>query len=144
MTDSDRYIYVWEVPTGVSTEGRIVLSIPLDSNVRRVSLSIPSTPHVSSTPAKQSILALSASGIISVYPIPSELTPPASSEKTKHKVPTLLPRSTINVSSKKSSSAAQVVDASFVPDEIGQIKVARIIGGVRPVFNVVVRSPHPY
>jgi U3 small nucleolar RNA-associated protein 5 len=142
MADSDRFVYVWEVPTGASTEGRIVLSIPLDSDVRRVSLSIsPSTTQASSTPEKQSILALSTSGKISVYPIPSELTPPATSEKTKHKVPTLLPRSTVSVSSKKSSSG-QVIDASFIPDHIGEIKVVRIVGGVRPVFNVVVSSPH--
>jgi U3 small nucleolar RNA-associated protein 5 len=140
MADSDRFIYVWDVPTGASTEGKIVLSIPLDSNVRHISLSIPPTPHASSTPGKQSILALSSSGRITVYPIPSELTPPASSEKTKHKVPTLLPRSIVNVSSKKASSAAQIVDASFIPDKEGQIKVARVVGGVRPVFSIAVSS----
>lgn len=136
--DSDRFIYVWEVPTGASTEGKIVLSIPLDSDVRHVSFSILPAQPSSATVGKQNILALSASGKISIYPIPSELTPPASSENTKHKVPTLLPRSTINVTSKKSTSAVQVVDASFISGEEGQIKVARIVGGVRPVFNLVV------
>lgn len=135
--DADRFIYVWEVPTGTHVEGKIVLSIPLDSNVRHVSLT---TPSPSSSPSeKQTILALSASGKISVYPIPSELTPPASSEKTKHKVPTLLPRSTVNVTSKKSSTSTQVVDASFITGQEGHIKVARIVGGIRPVFDVAVR-----
>lgn len=135
MADSDRFVYVWELPTGTHSEGKIVLSIPLDSNVRHVSLSTPSSP---SSTAKQTILALSASGKIYVYPIPSELTPPASSEKTKHKVPTLIPRSTVNVTSKKASSAVQVVDASFIASHEGHIKVASIVGGIRPVFNVAV------
>lgn len=135
--DSDRFIYVWEVPTGGSTEGKIVLSIPLDSNVRHVSFSVSHTKP-SATAEKQSILALSASGQICIYPIPSELTPPVSSDKTKHKIPILLPRSTISLSSKKSSSTIQVVDASFLSGEEGRIKVARIVGGVRPVFNIVV------
>lgn len=141
MADSDRFIYVWDVPTGASTEGKMVLSIPLDSNVRHVSLSIPRASQSPSTLGKQSILALSTSGKISIYPIPSELTPPANSEKIKHKVPTLLPRSIVNISSKKASSAAQVVDASFIPEDEGQIKVARIVGGVRPVFSIIVSSP---
>ena len=141
MADSDRFVYVWEVPTGASTEGKIILSIPLDSNVRRISLSIPRTPQPSLNPEKQCILALSASGKISIYPIPSELASPASSEKTKHKVPTLLPRSTVKVSSKKSPPAAQIVDASFVPNKDGHIQVARIAGGVRPMFHLVVSNP---
>jgi U3 small nucleolar RNA-associated protein 5 len=142
MADSDRFIYVWEVPSGASTEGKIILSIPLDSNVRRIALSIPRTPQPSLNSEKQRILALSASGKISIYPIPSELTPPASSEGTKHKVPTLLPRSIVKVSSKK-PSAAQVIDVSFVPDKDGHIQVARIVGGVRPMFHLVVSIQIP-
>lgn len=140
MADSDRFVYVWEVPTGVSTEGKIVLSIPLDSDVRHISFSIGPTPQGSSTLGKQSILTLSASGKVSVYPVPSELTPPGSSENTKHKVPTLLPRSIVTLSSKKSSSVAKITDVSFVPNAVGKIKVARIVGGIRPVFNVVVSN----
>ena len=64
MADSDRFIYVWEVPSGASTEGKIILSIPLDSNVRRIALSIPRTPQPSLNSEKQRILALSASGKI--------------------------------------------------------------------------------
>lgn len=140
--ESDRFIYVWDVPRGTIAEGKIVLSISLDSNVRRVSLSTLTTPSSSSSPPyiskPQSILALSTSGKISIYPIPSELTPPATSEKTKHKVPALLPRSNVNVLSKKASSGTQVIDASFILGEVGKIKVARVVGGVRPVFHVVV------
>jgi U3 small nucleolar RNA-associated protein 5 len=142
MADSDRFVYVWEVPSGASTEGKIILSIPLDSNVRRIALSIPRTPQPSLNSEKQRILALSASGKISIYPIPSELTPPASSEGTKHKVPTLLPRSIVKVSSKQ-PSATQVVDVSFVPEKDGHIQVARIVGGVRPIFHLVVSTQIP-
>lgn len=136
--ESDRFIYVWELPPSSSgsssgSEGKLILSIPLDATVRQISLS---------PTKKQTILALSASGKITVYPIPTELTPPASSEKTKHKVPTLLPRSTVNLSLDKSAAASsagpQILDVTFVPDKTGCIKVARALRGVRPVFHDVV------
>ena len=139
--EGDRFISVWEVPdvkTGSSKDGKIVASIPLDSDVRSVSLSLSHT--ASSTTERQCLLALSASGKISIYPIPSELTQPASSHKTPHKIPTLHPRSNISLSFKKNLSFVQVVAASFAIGEFGRIRVARIVGGVRPVFDVVVSN----
>lgn len=130
--ESDRFIYVWEIPPSGS-ESKLILSIPLDATVRQIALSPTSTK-------KQCILALSASGKITVYPIPAELTP-LTPEKTKHKVPTLLPRSTVNLSLKRSASSSagpQILDVAFVPEKVGCIKVARVIRGVRPVFHDVV------
>jgi U3 small nucleolar RNA-associated protein 5 len=72
------------------------------------------------------------------------LVPPASSSRTQHKVSTLLPRSNLSVSVKKGSSGSQVVDASFAARVLGHIRVARIVGGVRPVFNLVVRAFPPF
>jgi U3 small nucleolar RNA-associated protein 5 len=145
MAQADRLLYVWEVPgnqAGSPPEGKIIGSVPLDSDARSMSLSI-HTPKSTSTNSKQTLLTLSASGKVSIYPIPSELTPPASSNNAQHKVPSLLPRSNIAVSSKKSSSSVQVIDASFVKGEDGRIRVASLIGGVRPVFNLIVRLYHP-
>lgn len=141
MAEADRFIYIWEVPdarlhSDSSMEGKLVASIPLDSDARAISLSV-SLASAASTFGRQNLLALSASGKISVFPILSELTPPASSDKTPHKVPTLIPHSNISVSSKKTPSTVHVASAVFAKEE-GNIQVAKILGGVRPVFNVVV------
>ena len=135
LADADRFLYIWEVPEGPSKEGRPVASIPLDSNAGSFSLSIshgsPDAHH------KQTLLTISASGKISLYPIPLELSLPASSSRTRHKIPTLLPRSNLSVTS-KGTSASRVVDAAFSKEQNGSIQIARIVGGVQPVFDVVV------
>lgn len=140
MAQADRFVYVWEVPAiqaGFPSEGKIIGSIPLDSDARSISLSLPASKSTS-TNEKQTLLTLSASGKISIYPVPSELTPLESSSKAQHKVPTLIPRSNVTVSSKNSPSALQVIDASFVTGEQGRIRVARLVGGVKPVFHLIV------
>jgi U3 small nucleolar RNA-associated protein 5 len=134
--EGDRFVSIWEVPitkTGSGKDGKIVASIPLDSDARSISLSVSQ-----STAERQCLLALSASGKLSVYPIPSELTQPASSHKTPDKIPTLLSRSNTSLSFKKNVAPVQVVAASFAIGDPGRIHVARIVGGARPVFDVVV------
>lgn len=136
LAEADRVVSIWEVPQKPATEGKMVASVQLDSDARAFSLS-KSSP--STSPAeKQTLLTLAASGKVSVFPIPSELLPPASSTRTQHKISTLLPRSTLAASSKKGTSGVQVVAASFVDGEEGRIRIARIVGGVRPVFDVLV------
>jgi U3 small nucleolar RNA-associated protein 5 len=133
MAERDRFVYVWEVPKSQS-EGKIIASIPLETSCQGFALSKISQSH---PPGKQTLLTLSASGKISVFPIPSELVPPVSTNKAPHKVPTLTPYSNISISSKKTSSPIQVADAIFDPEKEGSVRVARIIGGLRPVFDVV-------
>ncbi|ESK88957.1 hypothetical protein Moror_13179 [Moniliophthora roreri MCA 2997] len=133
MADGDRVLSIWDMPSDVNSEGSIVASVQLDSDARAVSFS--KTPATGSD--KQILLALAASGKIGVYPIPDELLPPASSNRTQNKISTLLPRSTIIPPSKGTSSSVPVVAASFVEDDPRTIRVARIVGGVRPVFDVV-------
>ncbi|KAL0950633.1 hypothetical protein HGRIS_007423 [Hohenbuehelia grisea] len=135
VAESDRLVYIWEVPKDgeATTEGNIIASIPLDSDAQAISLSA-STP----TDAKrQTLLTLASSGRISIFPVPSELTPPANTKGAQHKVSTLLPRSNISTASKRSSAAVRTAAAAFVPEVEGSIKVARLVGGVRPVFNIV-------
>ncbi|KAJ7693539.1 WD40-repeat-containing domain protein [Mycena rosella] len=133
MAEGDRIVSIWQTPEGSVADGKMVASVQLDSDARNISLSISSLP----SSERQNLLTLTASGKISIFPIPTELVPPASSSRTQHKVSTLLPRSTLFVSAKKGSSGAQVVDASFAVGVVGHIRVARIIGGVRPVFDLV-------
>jgi U3 small nucleolar RNA-associated protein 5 len=136
LAEADRFLYIWEVLEGPSTEGRPVASIPLDSDARNFSLSI--SKHSPEIAERQTLLTLSASGKISIYPIPQELPPPASTTRTQHNISTLLPRSNLSVSSKVTASASRVVDAAFSIENKDSIRIARIIGGVRPVFDVVV------
>jgi U3 small nucleolar RNA-associated protein 5 len=138
LAEADRFLYIWEVLDGSSTEGRPVASIPLDSDARTFSLSI--SKHSSDTTQRQTLLTLSTSGKISIYPIPEELSPPASTGRIQHKISTLLPRSNLSVASKVAASASRVIDATFSCEERDSIRVARIVGGVRPVFDVVVSN----
>lgn len=136
LAEADRFLYIWEATEGSSTEGRPIASIPLDSNARNFSLSI--SNRSPDKRERQTLLTLSASGKISVYPIPQELPPPASTVRTQHSISTLLPRSTLSVASKLAVSSSKVVDAAFSIEDKDSIRIARIVGGVQPVFDVVV------
>jgi U3 small nucleolar RNA-associated protein 5 len=133
MAQADRFMYIWQLPNPEDTnptEGKIVASITLDSDARTFSLCD------FTGASKQHILTLSTSGKISVFPIPTELSSSTNSRKSQ-KFPTLLPCSTISITPKKHSSNFQVVDVAFTSKE-GQIRIAKIVGGVRPFFAVVV------
>ena len=124
FAESDRFLYVWEVPGVDSNQGHIVFSAPLDSDVRSLSLS-----------ASQ-LLAISASGLISIFLLPSN------SSSSNHVV-NLEPLSTVAVSHKKSPSKIEV--AAVFPLPHGQLRIATVCGGVKPVFDTAVRDelPHP-
>ncbi|GJE87876.1 WD40 and Utp12 domain-containing protein [Phanerochaete sordida] len=130
--EADRFVYLWDVPQEGSSysEGRVAASIPLDSDVRTIALS--SQP---SSSGSNTLLAVSASGRVAIFPLELPSTP----SKAKSKVPTLSPRSTISVSAtkKQAETRSDVVAATFVGHEDGKIRVARLAGGVRPVFEVV-------
>ncbi|KAI0063200.1 NUC189-domain-containing protein [Artomyces pyxidatus] len=123
MAEADRHIHFWEVPQPAG-EGKLLASAPLDSDARSISF------------YRSNLLALSASGRISVFAPSAEISSSQSSKKTKEKVVSLTPKSSISISVKQSSTTPQIVAASFVEDE-GQIRVARLAGGVKPVFDVV-------
>lgn len=126
MAEGDRIISLWEVPDS-GREGRMVASIQLDSDVRSISLGDGSSEQ-------QALLALTASGKVSICPIPSELIPPASA-RTQHKVSTLLP---CTVMLQKGGNAAQSIAASFIPNRDGAVRIARVVAGIRPVFDDIV------
>lgn len=132
--EADRFVYLWDSPAPDATtpEGRVAASIPLDSDVRNIAISS-SVGQVS-----HNLLALSASGRVAVFPVPSKLDAPTGS-KSKSKIPVLSPSSTItvSVSKKQASSRAEVISAVFVHGEDGKIRIARLSGGVKPVFDIV-------
>jgi len=118
FAESDRFLYVWEVPGVGSNQGHIVFSASLDSDVRSISLST------------HQLLAISASGRISVLLLPSD--PPSPTN-----VVNLEPLSTVIISYKRASANVEVVSASFLLR--GQLRIATISGGVKPVFDTAVR-----
>lgn len=122
FAESDRFLYVWEIPEIDSNQGRIVFSAPLDSDARSLSLS-----------ANQ-LLAISANGRISIFSLPSD-------SSSSRNVVNLEPMSTITVSYKKVSANVEVVSASFLPR--GQLRIATISGGVKPVFDTTVCDGFP-
>ncbi|TFK76707.1 NUC189-domain-containing protein [Pluteus cervinus] len=134
IAEADRFVYLWELPTGSTTEGKAIASIPLDSDARRIALCIPPTESMNKK-SKQQLLALSATGAISIYPIPTEIATPASSKGTQHKLPTLTSRTNLSASSKNASATARIADASFASGEEGHVRIARVVGGIRPVFD---------
>lgn len=119
--DRDRYIYIWDLPSPPSTEGKILASLPLDSDVRHVHMPTEGLNH---------IFALSASGIISIFSAPLDLSPTVTSN--------LVARSTVQVAYKKSSTPAHIISVTSLPGTPGRIRLARLVGGVRPLFDDVV------
>lgn len=133
----DRFVNVWEVPRTSSGspvgEGKMIASIPLDTDVRSIVLK--ASPQDSEQ--QQTLLALSASGKIFVFPLPAEISPDAISKKSK--IPTLDPKSVITPTT-KGTKTADVAAAVFVQGEEGRIRVARLAGGIKPIFDLVVSA----
>ena len=134
VAESDRHVHIWEVPRVSGSEGKLVASAPLDSDARHISFS-QSTIH-------PSLLVLSASGRVSIFTTTNDQVTTVTPKKTKEKVTTLSPRSSVTISLKRGNTAVQVVNAAF--DQDGQIRVAWLAGGVRPIFNVVVSLSGSY
>lgn len=131
LAEADRFLYIWEIPRGSSTDIKAFAAIPLDSDSRIFTFFVPKKP--STVTEKETLLTLSASGKISLFTIPSGLS---TSTSSKQKIPTLLSRS--NVITSSTTASAKVINAAFVHENSGSIRVARLVGGMRPVFDVVV------
>ena len=128
IAESDRHVHIWEVPSVHGSEGKLVASAPLDSDARHISFSL--------SPNNPSLLVLSASGRVTIFTPTVDQAATKTSKKNKEKVATLLPRSSAIISFRRSTTTAQVVNASFEQD--GRIRVAWLAGGVKPMFEVVV------
>lgn len=126
VAESDRIVHIWEVPRVSGSEGKLVATAPLDSDARHIAF-----PQ---SPLHPNLLALSTSGRIAIFTPPNDQDATTTSKKTKAKVATLSPKSSMTISFKRGMTA-QVINAAFEQD--GRIRVAWLAGGVRPVFDVV-------
>ncbi|KAG8734238.1 Small subunit (SSU) processome component [Ceratobasidium sp. 428] len=122
--EGDRVASVWDANTG-----RMVASVPLDSDARHVVFGAGA--------AASTLLALASSGKVSLYTLPEKS---ATSAKAKASVSALSPKSAVKVqyAGKKGGDpvAADVVAATFVPADEGKVVVARLVG-VKPVFEII-------
>lgn len=127
--EGDRVVSVWD-----AANGRMVASVPLDSDARHVAFGVESTASI--------LLALAVSGKVSLYTLPEK---PATTTKSKLAVSALSPQSVVSVeyAGKKGADpvAADVVAAAFVPGDEGKVVLARLVG-VKPVFDTIVRDSH--
>ncbi|KAF8592000.1 NUC189-domain-containing protein [Ramaria rubella] len=118
--EADRVLNVWQVPDAPSKQGGITANIPLDAFARHTALSSADPP---------TLLTVSASGKVALFELPSP------SKGTK--IVTLSPRSIISSPSQKGDDRTPVIAATFVRHELGRLRVARLVGGVKPVFEEV-------
>ena len=138
---ADRFVNVWELPPPTKSEGKIVATIPLDSDVR--------TFQLSQTVSTDRILfTVSASGKVSVFTVASDLVS-SSPAKGKGAIPSLSPKSVITPSTKKNAAVLSVLTVSSVDDAAGRVRLASVTGGVQLAFDTVVsvvgcRSSYPH
>ena len=130
---ADRFVNVWEVPPATKTEGKMIATIPLDSDARSIHLS--SSP--SDQPLDRLLFTLSAAGKVSVFAIGSDLAT-SSPTKGKSAIPTLSPKSVVSPSSKKSAASLVVLTISSVDDHAGRLRIASVTSGVQLAFDTVV------
>ncbi|RPD81585.1 NUC189-domain-containing protein [Lentinus tigrinus ALCF2SS1-7] len=126
---ADRFVNIWELPPPTKTEGKIVATVPLDSDVRTIQLS----PTLATD---RLLFTLSASGKVSVFTAASDLAS-SSPAKGKSAIPTLSPKSVIVPSSKKNAAALSVLTVSSLDDTAGRLRIASVTGGVQLAFDVV-------
>lgn len=126
--ENDRFIYVWGVE-GASLNEKSIACMSLDSDVRFLRLD-------KSEPTCETLIALSSSGKLTFTPIPTDF-PRGIAEKAS-KIPSLVPRSTLSTASQSNSQDQAVLDFVPVSAETGFIRVARLVKGIRPVFNIIV------
>ncbi|KIY45246.1 WD40 repeat-like protein [Fistulina hepatica ATCC 64428] len=117
--ERDRVICLWALPAQTSGEGAMVASAPLDNDVRSLAMSLSSSIF----------LSVDAAGKVSVFPIPQDLS--AATKKSGRSIPTLLPQCIVS----PPSVSSPVVSAAFIGQ--GEIRIARLVGGVRPVFESI-------
>jgi U3 small nucleolar RNA-associated protein 5 len=130
---SDRFVYVWDTVKDSSLPEKPVACVALDSDVRTIGFS-------SSDLSRQTLVTLSVSGKLSFIPISERLAPPPNTRETTNKVFSLVPRSSIASSSSTRPLDPIVMDIICVPGDSHSVRIARLIKGVKPVFEDVVCS----
>ncbi|KAF8630199.1 hypothetical protein AX15_003054 [Amanita polypyramis BW_CC] len=130
--EGDRFLYIWQMPKEDETLGTMLASIPLESAVTTYMLLKPKSGFRGLT-----LVALTISGKVSFFHIPDEIPVTANSNRAEQKVPTIISRSQISISSIGGGPKGKIVSISPIPGQDGSIRVSRLVNGVRPVFNTV-------
>ena len=136
MAVSDRFVYVWDTVKDSSLPEKPVAPlacVALDSDVRTIGLN-------SSDFSRQTLVTLSVSGKLSFVPIPESFAPPPNTRETKNKMFSLLPHTSVASSSNTRPLDPIVIDIICVPGDSHSVRIARLIKGVKPVFEDVVCS----
>ena len=130
---SDRFVYVWDTVKDSSLPEKPVACVALDSDVRAIG-------HSSSDLSQQTLVTLSVSGKLSFIPISKGLAPPSNTRETTNKTFSLLPRSSVASPSNTRPLDPIVIDIICVPGDSHSVRIARLVKGVKPVFEDVVCS----
>jgi U3 small nucleolar RNA-associated protein 5 len=120
----DRSLSFWTLPA--QGEGTLACTLSLDADIRAFALA-PDGAHV---------LAVSAASVATIHALP----PVAPTSK---KLSTLPAASTVALGKQSGPTRAEIAAACFVPDQPGAVRVARLVGGVKPVFDLVVSPSSP-
>lgn len=120
--ERDRFVQGWELPSSSSSEGKILFSAAVDGPVRKVQLNSDG----------RLFLVVSSTGVICVFTTPSMASVSSSS---------LEPTSVVNVtiSKGKTADAIEVLDAVFSSEIEGNLRIACLVEGARPIFQTAVR-----
>ncbi|KAG8902750.1 Small subunit (SSU) processome component, partial [Tulasnella sp. 403] len=130
IAENDRIVQIWQLSSREeSSKGKLVATLPLDSDVRHISLS-----SKSYTSTSQVLLALSSTGIVSVLPIHKKLA----SSKSKTKVETLVAECTAAVAPDEEGgeTRSSIIAAQFLETMPGHINITRIVA-MRPIFETI-------
>ena len=131
---SDRFVYVWDIAKDSTLPQKPVACVALDSDVRTIGLSS------SDDFSRQTLVTLSVSGKLSFIPTYESLAPPPNTRETKNKIFSLLSRTSVASSSSTGPLDPIVIDIICVPGDPHSVRIARLIKGVKPVFEDVVCS----
>jgi len=126
--ENDRFIYLWQTPQNATSLVKPTATISLDSDVRRFTTSTAGSKS-------EFLVTLSTSGKVTIIPVPEEL--PSRSKEGSGTGFLLLPRTTIGIET--SDRQSPIADVAFTSDGEPTVRVARLVKGVKPVFDLVVR-----
>lgn len=140
--EGDRFACIWRVPEaetdedeedneGDVLEGTLIASIPFDADVRSVGY----TSASSIAPSKPLAYGLSSSGALRIFTAPSALS-----------AGRLAPHTSVEGTSITTSPGSPpIVSLHFDVQRPGSVQLARLVTGVKPVFERIVSltSTHP-
>jgi U3 small nucleolar RNA-associated protein 5 len=125
----DRTLSFWTLPSASnsssSSEGTLACTIPLSSPVRSFSVS----------PDASLVLAVSNGNVASIHALPASFK---ANEAPGKKIPTVSASASVSLGAQRGVTKVEIAAASFVHDQEGTVRIVRLVGGVKPIFDLVV------